>query len=161
LELVAVTQIRRFHPFAVDEGAVQAALVLEPPAFAVLREDGVLARDGDVVEEDRALGRTPDRRRSVLERERFPGAPAARADDEGRAVEDAEILERVEALGDLGSVERLGRLPLFWDDERGAALRAEVRGLRVVVPALRAVDVRRQAGGAALPVRISVSESTS
>src|SRR5213076_1475098 len=81
-------------------------------------------------------------------------------DDERGAV-DAEILDRIEALGHLGSGERLGRLPLLGHDERSAALRAEMRGLRVVVPALRAVDVRHQAGGAALPVRMSVSESTS
>src|SRR6266576_2569252 len=159
LELVAVPEIGPLDPLAVDERPVQAALVLEPPAVAVLREDGVLAGHGDVVEEDPALGRAPDRRRAVLETERLPRPPAARADDERRTV-DAEILDRIEALRHLGSSERLGRLPLLGHDERSAALRAEVRGLRVVVPALRAVDVRHQAGGAALPVRMSVSEST-
>src|SRR5262245_39828347 len=130
------------------------------PAIAVLREDGVLAGNRDVVEEDRALGRASDRRRSVLEGERLACAPAARADDEARTV-DAEVLDRVEGLGHLRRGERLGRPAFLGEDERGAALRAEVRGLRVVVPALRAVDVRHQAGGAALPVRMSVSESTS
>src|SRR5438876_5915127 len=158
LELVAVPEIGPLDPLAVDERPVQAALVLELPAVAVLREDGVFAGHGDIVEEDPALGRPPDRRRAVLEPERLPRPPAARADDERRAV-DAEILDRIKALRHLGSGERLGRLPLFGHDERSAALRAEVRGLRVVVPALGAVDVRHQAGGAALPVRMSVSES--
>ena len=89
-----------------------------------------------------------------------PARPPPERTMRRRAV-DAEIVERVEALRHLGSGERLGRLAFLGDDERRAALRAEVRSFRVVVPALGAVDVRHQAGGAALPVRISVSESTS
>src|SRR5215468_4409562 len=160
LELVAVPEIRGLDALAVDERPVQAALVLQMPAVALLREDGVLAGHRDVVQEDRALGRAPDRRGSDFQDERLPRASAARPDDERRAV-DPEILERIEAVGHLGSVERLGRLPFLGDDEGGAALRAEVRSFRVVVPALRTVDVRHQAGGAALPVRMSVSDSTS
>src|SRR2546423_12317964 len=95
LELVAVPEIGPLDPLAVDERAVQAALVLELPALAVLREDGVLAGHGDVVEEDGALGRPSDRRRAVLEGECLAGPSAPRADDEGGAV-DAEVVDRVE-----------------------------------------------------------------
>src|SRR5262249_35161375 len=98
--------------------------------------------------------------RRRLERKRLAGQSAARTDDESRAV-DAEVLEGIEALCQIRRGERLRRLPFLGDDERRAALRAEVRRFRVVVPALGAVDVRHQAGGAALPARISVSESTS
>ena len=51
---------------AVDEGAVQAALVLDEPAAVALHEHRVLARDGDVVEEDPAVGRAADRRALAL-----------------------------------------------------------------------------------------------
>src|SRR5215471_9640960 len=88
LDLVAVAQIGGLDALAVDERPVQAALVLQMPAVAILREDGVLAGHRDVVEEDRALGRASDRRRTVLEGERLPRPPAARADNEGSA-EDA------------------------------------------------------------------------
>src|SRR5947209_6313344 len=82
LELVAVAQLGGLHPLAVEERPVEAALVFEAPALAVLREDRVLARDRDVVEEDAALGRAADRRRALLERERLPRAAAAGANDE-------------------------------------------------------------------------------
>src|SRR5207248_8278062 len=104
--------------------------------------------------------RAADRRRACLERERLAGPSPARADDERGAV-DAEVVEWIEVLGQFGSRERLGRLALLGADEGSTAPRAEARGFRVVVPALRTVDVRHQAGGAALPVRIAVSESTS
>src|SRR5438132_2640481 len=160
LELVPVAELRGLDSFAVDERPIQAALILELPVVSVLREHGVLARHRDVVEEDRAFGRAADRRRTRFERERLPRSSATRADDQRCAV-DADFLERVEVVGWLRRRERLGRLALLVDDERGAALRAEVRGFRVVVPALRAVDVRHQAGGVALPARTAVSDSTS
>src|SRR5262249_249496 len=42
-------------PPSVDEGAVQRALVLDEETPVVLDEHGVVARDGDVVEEDVAV----------------------------------------------------------------------------------------------------------
>src|SRR5581483_2443169 len=70
-------------------------------------------------------------------------------------------LERPVVLGGLERLRLLDALALPLVEER-AALRAVVRGLRVLEAALRTVDVAHQAlGGAAFPARISVSDSTS
>src|ERR1041384_6327612 len=93
LELVAVLEPgRRFDPAAVQERAVEAALVLDEQAVVLLDEDGVLTRDGDVVEEDVAVGRAADRRALSLRQEVLSRAPAARADHQRRAFR-AEVLE--------------------------------------------------------------------
>src|SRR3954466_12124335 len=52
LDLVAVLQPRAVDPAAVDEGAVQRPLVLDEESSVALDQEGVVARDGDVVEED-------------------------------------------------------------------------------------------------------------
>ena len=46
---------RRVDPLPVQEGAVEAPLVLDVEAAFPRGEDGVLPRDGHVVEEDVAL----------------------------------------------------------------------------------------------------------
>src|SRR5947209_10487100 len=161
LDLVAVAEVRRVDPLPVDVGAVEAALVVEPPPVAVTREHGVLARDGDVVEEDPALGRASDHRRALAERKRLAGAPSAGADDEDGALQP-EIVESVEGVARVAERERLGLLALLGHHEGSPAPRAKARELRVVVPALGAVDVRhRYVRGVALPARISVSALTS
>ena len=87
----------RVDPLAVDVGAVERARVVEEPVAAAAHERGVLARDGDVVEEDAGLGRAPDRHLLARERERLADAAAAGADDEraalGRDVADVDGLE--------------------------------------------------------------------
>src|SRR4051812_47221478 len=62
LDLVAVLERRRLDAAAVDEGAVEAAQVLDVPAVVAADERRVSPRDGDVVEEDPAVGRAADRR---------------------------------------------------------------------------------------------------
>src|SRR5262249_29283594 len=139
-----------------------APLVLDEPAAVPLLEHGVLARDGDVVEEDAAVGRAADRRLVSLRREGLAGAAAAGADDERRPgdAEVAEALEQLVVLLGGEGLRLLDALGLALVQER-AALRAVVRGLRVLEAALRAVDVAHSAGGAAFPARISVNDSTS
>src|SRR5947209_7348590 len=143
LNLVAVTEESRVDALAVDEGAVEAALILEPPAIAVLHEHRVPAGDGDVVEEDPALGRASDHGRALAEGECLARPAPARADDKDAALEP-EIVEGVKGLAGVVEREGLGLLALLRHDERRAALRTEARGFRVVVPALGAVDVRHR-----------------
>src|SRR5262249_60495788 len=121
--------------------------------------DGVVARDRDVVQEEVADRRTTAPRPLARGAHAIPRPAAARADDERRPVE-AEVLV-VEMLADvLGRVRlrRLARgLPLL---QQGAAAGAVVGRLRILEAALTAVD-DAQAWGAAFPLRISVSRSTS
>src|SRR5205823_6947130 len=78
LELVAVLEPgRRVDPLPVQEGAVEAPLVLDVEAALPLREDGVFPRDGHVVEEDVALRGAPDRGSLALRDEVLAGPPAA------------------------------------------------------------------------------------
>src|SRR5207302_6963583 len=141
------------------ERAVQAALVLDEPAPVALDELGVLARDGDVVEEDGTVGRAADRRALPLRGERLAGAAAAGADDEGRALHP-DVAERLEHLRALLGAEGLRLLGALRRVQERTALRAVVRSLRVLEAALGTVDVAHWAGGAAFPARISVSDST-
>ena len=92
LQLVAVFELSGLDTLAVHEGAVEAAQVLDEERAVPLGDDGVLARDGDVVEEDPAVGRAADRRLAFGD-EGLPRPAAAGADDERRPP-DAEILER-------------------------------------------------------------------
>src|SRR3954462_4620638 len=161
LQLVPVGEPRRrLDPLAVEVGPVEAAEVLDLEPAAATPHDRVPPRDRDVVEEDVALRRAPDRRLIALEQERLPRAAAAGADDERGAV-DAELgqLCLTLLLGLLGR-ERHRRLAALIRDEQRAALGAVVRGLGILETAFRAVPVAH-AGGAALPVRMSVSASTS
>src|SRR5207248_4793446 len=160
LDLVAVAQVGRLDAAAVHEGAVEAPLVLDEPASVALDELGVLARDGDVVEEHRAVGRAADRRALTLRHERLAGAAAAGADDERRALHP-DVAERLEHLRALLGAEGLRLFGALRRMQERTALRAVVRGLRVLEAALGAVDVAHAVGGAAFPARISVSDSTS
>src|SRR5919201_3776472 len=72
LELVAVLEPRGLHPLAIDERAVEAALILDEQAAVARDEDGMPARDGDIVEEDAAVGGAADRRAFAFGVERLP-----------------------------------------------------------------------------------------
>src|SRR5215217_3795302 len=87
LELVAVLQLRAVDPTAVDEGAVQRALVLDEESPVALDEQRVVTRHGDVVEEDVAVGRAADAGAAAAGPERLACAAAAGADDERRPLE--------------------------------------------------------------------------
>src|SRR5262249_25996642 len=131
---------RRLDSPAVDEGAVEASQVLDQELVAVLREDGVLTRDGHVVEEDVVVRRAADGRPLSLRNEMLAGAAAARADDQSRAVA-RDLVECAVLVRDLLGRGRRRRLaPRLVDNEERAALRAVVRRLRVLEAALRAVD---------------------
>src|SRR5207244_2161123 len=122
-----------------------------------------VARDGDVVEEDLAVGRAADPRALAARAEALARAPAAGAHDERGPVEPLD--RRVRELADLVGREGLRRLrPALSLLEQRPAARAVVRGFRVLEPALAAIHMaheRGYAGGAARPERISVSRSTS
>src|SRR3954447_6903181 len=108
LQLVAVLDRRRLDPLAVDEGAVEAALVLDPEAAPLADEQRVLARHGHVVEEDVAVGGASDHRALAGRPERLARAAAARADDECGALEPH--LLRARRLLDLLGGEGLRRV---------------------------------------------------
>src|SRR6478735_5562791 len=96
LELVAVLQPARLDALAVEKGAVQAPLVLDEERTVLLDEHGVLARDGDIVEEDVAVRRAADRHALARRHEVLTRASASRADDQ-RGAFGAEVLQRQRA----------------------------------------------------------------
>src|SRR4029453_10036354 len=96
LELVAVLQPARLDATAVQERPVEAPLILDEEGVFLVDEHGVFARDGDVIEEDVAVRGAADRRALALRHEVLACAPAARADDERRAL-GAEVFERHQA----------------------------------------------------------------
>src|SRR5262249_20224998 len=103
-------------------------------------------------------GRAADARAVAGRPEALPRPAAARPDDERRPFEpEVLVLERADLLG-REALRRLDRC-LALGEQRSAA-RAVVGRLRVLEPALLAAD-DVHAGGAAFPVRISVSRSTS
>src|SRR5829696_8028820 len=71
MQLVAILEAMRIDALPVHVGAVERAGVVEEPVPASPHERGVLARDGDVVEEDAGLGRAPDRHLLPRQRERL------------------------------------------------------------------------------------------
>src|SRR5215213_8395240 len=109
LQLVAVLELRAVDPAAVDEGAVQRPLVLDEEPPIALDEQGVVAGDGDVVEEDVAVGRAADTGAARARPERLAGAAAARAHDERRPLETL-ALDRLGQVADLLGRQRLRRL---------------------------------------------------
>src|SRR3954464_773764 len=61
LQLVAVLELVRLDPAAIDVGPVQRAGVVQEPRARAAHEHGVVARDGHVVEEDLRVRRPADR----------------------------------------------------------------------------------------------------
>src|SRR5438067_633769 len=140
LELVAVLELLVVDPAPVDERPVQRALVLDEEVPVALDEHGVVARDGDVVEEDLALRRPPDACALAARAEALPRPAAAGPDDERRALEPFDGIAR--ELADILRGKGLRRFHAgFTLLEQGAAARAVVCGLRVLEAALRAVNV--------------------
>src|SRR3954452_2190969 len=94
LQLVAVLEAVRVDPTAVHVGSVERSRVVQVPRVGSAHQHRVVARDGDVVEEDLRLRRAPDRQPLAGERELLADAAAARADDEraafGRHVADVD-----------------------------------------------------------------------
>src|SRR5204863_1026129 len=92
LQLVAVVQLARLDAPAVEERPVQAALVFDEEGAVPLSHDGVAARDGDVVQEDVAVGRAADESLLALDVKRLTGAATARPHHESRP-RDAEVVD--------------------------------------------------------------------
>src|SRR5439155_11901510 len=140
LELVAVLELLVVDPAAVDEGALQRALVLDEEVSVPLDEHGVVARDCDVVEEDVAVRRAADARALAAGPEALPRSAAARPDDERRSFEPLDGISR--ELADLLRRERLRRLHTRLAFlQQGTAARAVVRGFGSLQAAFRAVKL--------------------
>src|SRR4051812_5694030 len=147
LQLVAVLEPVGLDAVAVDVRAVQRAEVVEVVVAAAAHEQGVVARHGDVVEEDVGVRPAADRHAVGVQREALADAPAARPDDERGALvgDDVADVDRHELTGLVDAVRRGRRLALRAGRlltrraEVGAAARAVVRALGVDEAALRAV----------------------
>src|ERR1044072_1329550 len=85
LDLVAVGEPVRLDPATVDVGAVERAAVVDVEAVAPPHQQGVVAGDGDVVEEDAGVGAAADADPVLVDREALAGAAAAGADHQRRA----------------------------------------------------------------------------
>src|SRR3954447_10682402 len=120
LQLVAVLEAVRLDAPPVDVGAVQRAEVVEVEVAATAHEQRVVARDGDVVEEDVGVRPAPDRHAVAVEREALPHAAAARADDQDRPVLGGVVeVDRDELAGlahAVGGGRRLTRLGVLLRD---------------------------------------------
>src|SRR5512133_3567804 len=159
LQLVTVLETVRFDPMPVDVGAVQRAEVVEVVVAAALDEQRVVARDGDVVEEDVGVRAPADRHAVVVEREGLADAPAACPDDHRSALVRDDLLDvdRHELAGLVDAVGRRRRLaagPLLARAEERPALLAVVGSVGVDEAALRAVERHRprySASGPSVP----------
>src|SRR3954453_17627193 len=146
LQLVAVLEPVGLDAVAVDVRAVQRAEVVGGVVAAAGQEQGVVAGDGDVVEEDVRVRPAADRHAVGVQREALADAPAARADDERGALvgDDVPDVDRHELTGLVDAVRRGGGLArrglLARRAQVGAAARAVVRALGVDEAALRAVE---------------------
>src|SRR4051794_38922857 len=146
LELVAVLEPVGLDAMAVNVGAVERAEVVEVEVAAAAHEQGVVARDGDVVEEDVGVRPPADRHAVAVQREALADAPAAGADDERGALVGDHVadVDRHQLAGLVDAVRRGGGLALRRLLTRraqvGAAARAVVRALGVDEAALRAVE---------------------
>src|SRR4051812_8242444 len=149
LQLVAVLEPVGLDAMAVDVRAVERPEVVEVEVAAAAHEQGVVARDGDVVEEDVGVRAPADRHAVGVQGEALADAPAAGADDERGALVGDHVadVDRHELAGLVDAVRRGGgfalRRLLTRRAQVGAAARAEVRALGVVEAALRAVERHR------------------
>src|SRR5688572_13977732 len=84
LQLVAVVERARLDAPAVEEGAVQAPLVLDEELPVAAHDQRVATRDRDVVEEDVAVGRAANGGLLLLEQEVLARAAATGAHDQRR-----------------------------------------------------------------------------
>src|SRR5687768_6203543 len=86
LQLVPVLEAVRVDAAAVHVGPVERAGVVEVPLAGAAHELRVVARDGDVVQEDLGVGRAPDHQPLAPQRVRLADPAAARADDQRAAL---------------------------------------------------------------------------
>ena len=121
------------------------------PAAVALDEHGVLARDGDVVEEDAAVGRAPDRRAlaRAARTSRPARPPPERTTSAGPWTPSSPSASSSSSRS--SGVNVCVCSPLSCVVQERAALRAVVRGLRVLEAALGAVDVAHSLGRRGLP----------
>src|SRR4029079_1544465 len=86
LQLVTVGEPGLVHALAVDIGAVQAVEVAHVGAVCLPFQERVLAGDGDVVEEDVAVGGAADARSLAAHREVLTASASAQPDHQRRAL---------------------------------------------------------------------------
>src|SRR5215211_2455436 len=142
LELVAGDQLAVLDPLPVQVGAVQGADVVDGEGVGPAADLRVAARDGDVVEEDVALGVAPGGDHLLVEQEAAAGVRPAPHHQHGGVL--AQLLDRgedlfldlsFEVLG--GQADGGGRV-VRRVGQGGPAVRAEVGPFGVLVTALRA-----------------------
>src|ERR1044072_5649439 len=92
LQLVAVLEMVGLDAVTVDVRAVERAEVVEVPVAAAAHEQGVVARDRDVVEKARAVGTPADRDPIAVQREALPHATAAAPDHQRGSLRCAHAL---------------------------------------------------------------------
>src|SRR5664279_5866997 len=73
-------------PAAVDIGAVERTAVVKVVVAAPAHDQGVIARDGDIVEEHVTVGTPPHCEPVTLDRKALAGASAPGANDQRRSV---------------------------------------------------------------------------
>ncbi len=141
----------RLDPLAVHVGAVERAEVVDVGALAAAHDQRVVAGDGDVVEEDRGVGRAADAHPLLLDREALAGAAAAAADDQRGALLLDHLLD-VDALEVARLIDRVSqrrRLVLALGPRKvGAALLAVVGAFGVDEAALVTVQSHMRGAGA-------------
>src|SRR5918994_1898963 len=152
LHLVTTGEVSDVDRLTVDVGAVEAADVVDRETAALSVELHVPPADGDVVQEDIAVGVSPRRRDVLVEQEAAAGVGSTLDHQQGGAgrerLDGAGV--RVDRLGDLGCLAGVfpadlgndaGGLPDPLLGERRAALRAEATALGVLVATSSAVHV--------------------
>ena len=113
---------------AVDERAVEAAFVDDDPDVPFAHDHGVVARDGDVVEEDRGVRVPADRDALSAENVGLPRPAAAAADDQAALVRTRSERRRVAVLL-AGHVAERGRRLGLVRKEAGSAADTEAGAL--------------------------------
>src|SRR4051794_38237215 len=155
LDLVAVIESVRLDAPAVDVGAVKRPEIVDVVAVLAIDEEGVVARDRDVVEEDRGVGRSPDAHPVLIDREALTRPSAAGPDDQ-RGADAVDLLLEVDRLvlpRLVDAVAHRGRrlLVALGPAQVGPALLAVVGPLRVDEAAFGAVNGRHPSPLLALP----------
>ena len=144
LHLVPVLELL-FDAAAVDEGAVEAALVLDRRSRPGDARGSAWRRE--TVTSSRKMSESGERpivSRSPLERERLPRPPAAGADDDRRPLGPQLRERRRDVLArSRPTANDIVASPRSSRDQQRAALLAVPRGLEVLEAAFRAVDVRQ------------------
>src|SRR5437667_3936872 len=80
LDLVAILEAVRLDPPAIDVGAVERPEIVDVVPVLAVDHEGVVARNRDVVEKDRGIGRPADAHPVLIDGKAFTRSPAARPD---------------------------------------------------------------------------------